>query len=295
MAPVTLVLIHGRAQGGKDPEKLKQNWLETLRFGLGRERSAILERVNVVFPFYGDTLDGFVQELGSDIPADILVRGDPPDMDEEYKAFHAKIAEEVKQGLSIGDSQVELYLTQEARERSALNWKWVQALLRAADAIPGVSARAIEGFTRDVYVYLSVSRIRDTINRIVDTAIPTSKAIVVAHSLGSVVAYDVFQKASRSFDIPLHVSVGSPLGVGPIRRVLAPLSFPRKVGSWYNAFDERDVVALHPLDSTTFDVKPPVENYTRVRNGTENAHGIAGYLNDPTVAARIYNAIAATL
>jgi hypothetical protein len=287
----TLVLVHGRAQQGKNPDDLKRIWLDTLRLGLGQEQSAILDKVHIVFPFYGDKLDGFVQEMGADIPADIIVRGDPAGIDDSYRAFHAEMVEQMQQDLGITDAQAELFIKSEVRERGVLNWEWVQALLRAADAIPGISAASIERFTRDVYIYLSVSRVRKTINAIVDAAIPPSRTVVIGHSLGSVVAYDVLRNAGRQFDVPLYVTVGSPLGVGPIRRTLEPLRFPPGVQSWYNAFDERDAVALHPLDSSTFPVNPPIESYTRVRNRTENAHGIIGYLNDPVVAKRIYDAL----
>jgi hypothetical protein len=87
------------------------------------------------------------------------------------------------------------------------------------------------------------------------------------------------------------MTLGSPLAVGPIRRTFAPLRHPENVVSWYNAFDERDAVALHPLDSVTFPVSPQIQNYRGVRNRTENAHGITGYLDDPVVAKRLYDAL----
>jgi hypothetical protein len=292
MSRSTLVLVHGRAQQGRDPEELKRVWLDTLRQGLGRERSTILANVEVRLPFYGDVLDGFVQGMNDSIPPDIIVRGDAPQADAEYKQFHADMVEEVRRGLALTEAQAELFMTDEVRQRGPLNWEWVQALLRAADAIPGVSAGAIERFTRDVFVYLSRSTVRKAVNQIVDADIPSGKTVIVGHSLGSVVAYDVLRSTTRQIEVPLYVTVGCPLGVGPIRRTLTPIGFPKSLRSWYNALDERDVVALHPLDAAAFPVDPPIENYTRVRNGTENAHGIAGYLNDPVVAKRIYDALA---
>ena len=291
MTHPTLVLVHGRAQQGRDPAELRRIWLDTLRLGLGRERSSILEQVKVTLPFYGDVLDGFVQAMQDQIPADIIVRGDPAGADSDYKSFHAEMVEEVRRGLGVTDAQAELFMADEVRERGPLNWEWVQALLRAADAIPGISAKAIEGFTRDVYVYLSRSVVRQAVNQIMEDAIPAGKTVVVGHSLGSVVAYDVLRNTTRQLDVPLFMTVGSPLGVGPIRRTMKPLRFPKNVVSWYNAFDERDAVALHALDAATFPVDPPIDNYTRVRNGTENAHGITGYLNDPVVAKRLYDAL----
>ena len=179
-------------------------------------------------PFYGDVLDGFVQGMQDSMPPDIIVRGEAPQADVEYKKFHTDVIEEVRRGLGVADAQAELFMLDEVRERGALNWEWVQALLRAADVIPGVSAGAIEHITRDVFAYLSRSKIRSAVNEIVEADIPSSKAVVVGHSLGSVVAYDVLRNARRKdFEIPLYITVGSPLAVGPIRRTLAPIRFRR--------------------------------------------------------------------
>jgi hypothetical protein len=56
---------------------------------------------------------------------------------------------------------------------------------------------------------------------------------------------------------------------------------PPNVSRWFNAMDERDVVALYPLTSENFNVDPPIENKTDVDNPTPNRHGISGYLGDP--------------
>jgi hypothetical protein len=53
------------------------------------------------------------------------------------------------------------------------------------------------------------------------------------------------------------------------------------------------VVALNPLDRANFPVTPEVENYSAVINTTDNRHGIAGYLDDPAVAARLLMALSA--
>ena len=58
--------------------------------------------------------------------------------------------------------------------------------------------------------------------------------------------------------------------------------------------DERDVVALYPLDPTHFPIAPsvpPINNKQDVDNNTENHHGITGYLSDPEVAQTIYAAL----
>jgi hypothetical protein len=64
-----------------------------------------------------------------------------------------------------------------------------------------------------------------------------------------------------------------------------------KKNGWFNAYDERDFVALHPLDKEHFNINPPIENKNNVDNHTPNRHGIVGYLNDVDVAKRIYDAL----
>jgi hypothetical protein len=40
-------------------------------------------------------------------------------------------------------------------------------------------------------------------------------------------------------------------------------------------------------------VNPAVENYGKVRNGTDNRHGIVGYLDDAEIAKHVLDALGA--
>lgn len=55
-----LVLVHGRAQGGKDPEKLQKDWMAALGKGMAKAGVALPDGVEATFPFYGDKLDEMV-------------------------------------------------------------------------------------------------------------------------------------------------------------------------------------------------------------------------------------------
>ena len=107
------------------------------------------------------------------------------------------------------------------------------------------------------------------------------------------------QGNGSGWKVPLLITVGSPLAITEVRstlRFLNPIRCPECVSAWFNAMDKRDVVALYPLDSTTFPLDPPmpaIENKTDVRNRTGNRHGIAGYLDDAEVARRIHQALTA--
>jgi len=75
---------------------------------------------------------------------------------------------------------------------------------------------------------------------------------------------------------------------------MATTRCPECVTAWFNAMDERDVVALYPLTPAFFPLapeQPAIANKTTVRNRTRNRHGIGGYLDDQEVARRIYDAL----
>jgi hypothetical protein len=80
---------------------------------------------------------------------------------------------------------------------------------------------------------------------------------------------------------------------GMSARNRSQIGFPASVKSWYNASDPKDVVALYPLDAANFPVSPAVENYAKVQNGTDNRHGIIGYLDDAEVAKHVLDALGA--
>jgi hypothetical protein len=292
-----LVLVHGRSQQGKVATDLKAEWVGALRNGL---RSAGLElpipESAIRFPYYGDTLDDLVKERST--VADVIVRGDGDGIGEEERAFLESVLRETVAAAGIDRTQVEAAFEQaEVEERGPQNGRWVHAALRALDLhVPGASASSIALATRDVYRYLRSVGIRDRIESGVREALrPDVPAVVVGHSLGTVVTYNLLRRDGdrEGWQVPLYVTLGSPLAVTAIRTMLVAREHPRCAGAWFNAMDPRDIVALHPLDATYFPVEPPIENKVDVVNDTPNRHGITGYLSDPEVARRIHDALVA--
>lgn len=287
MTKPVLVFVHGRSQGGKDPGALRKEWIDTLAAGLPADKARRLDEIEFRFPFYADVLDDLVAQA-ADFPPDVAVRGNPVGVDPEYVAFRLAIAEAAldKAGLTASLTGNAAYT-----ERGPLQWNWVQTVLQKLESVPGLSGQMLEQFTRDVFVYLKYPAVRAAINEVVAAELPASGPVfVIGHSLGSVVAYDVLRRAA-GIAVPLFTTVGSPLGVREIVARLRPLAYPGVAQKWFNAYDERDVVALRPLDAAYFAVDPAVENYGAVKNRTDNAHGIIGYLNDPVVAERIFGAV----
>ena len=280
-----LVMIHGRAQEGKNPVTLKKEWEDALQYGLARANATLPTGAVIELPFYGDKLDQLVRQTNTPLGGDANAKGTATDGE---PALRGEMLEQMAAAMGVTRADIEREYAGAAQEKGPANWNWVQAILQAMDRVPGVNSAAIDLFTRDVYVYLTYPGVRAQIDSIVAAAIGNEPCVVLAHSLGTVVAYNVLLKRASSPVVPQFVTVGSPLGINGIKRHLdSPLRSPSCVERWFNAYDDRDVVALAPLDAAHFDVAPPIENKNDVLNFTDNRHGIAGYLADPVVAATI--------
>jgi hypothetical protein len=298
-----LVFVHGRAQENKDSIALKAEWIEAFNEGLAKSNLRLpIPETDVRFPFYGDTLYDLVAGKNANEAATIIIRGQ--DSDAEEKKFLQSVMEEVRKKAGITDEEMVAIAGQQVVERGPLNWEWLQTVLKAIDRhVPFGSGGSIALATRDVYRYLRDGTIRQVIDSGVSSAItPGIETVVVSHSLGTVVAYNLLRQRGQAhgWKLPLFVTLGSPLGVTEIRKtvkaIAAPTQCPACAQAWFNAMDERDVVALYPLTAAQFPlnpVNPAIENKTNVRNKTENRHGIAGYLDDKEVARKIYDALVA--
>ena len=230
-------------------------------------------------------LEDLVRQLSTPLAIDGTARGTESDVE---KRLRGEILEDLAAAMGVTRADIEYELAGQPVPRGPENWGWVQAILRAVDRIPGVNSTAIDLFTRDVYVYLSYPGVRAKIDRFVAAAFGNEPCVVLAYSLGTIVAYNVLLSRPTAPPVVRFITVGSPLGIRGIKRHLAsPLRSPACVGNWFNAYDDRDVVALVALDAHSFDVSPPIQNKSDVLNFTDNRHGIAGYLADPVVAARI--------
>lgn len=291
-----LVFIHGRAQQNKDATALKKEWIASFREGLERNGLELpIPETDIRFPYYGDTLFQLAQGVDPATAAAIVVKGTGP-ADAAERKFMQDVIKEIAEKAGITEEEIEEEIPAEVVEKGPLNWPWVQGILKVIDRkVPFGSSASVALFTRDVYQYLTNTALREHINNGVRAAINSDEpTVVVSHSLGTVVAYSLVrgEAKARRWQIPTFITVGSPLGVTKIRQSLAPISALSGVETWFNAYDERDVVALYPLQKPHFDLSPfSIVNKRNVKNQTENRHGISGYLNDPEVAKRIYDAI----
>jgi hypothetical protein len=287
-----ILMVHGRAQAAFKPEDLVLTWTDTLKAGFVAAKQPWPSRVEIDFPYYATVLDAFAARAGLPTQADLVAKGAGGNA--AYEQFMQSALDQIKDEAAITDVEVQAHLDPTAPQQKGIqNRWWFQAIVRAIDARLGaVTNFTIEKALTDVFVYVTYPAVRKQINAIIEAKLTAEPTIVIGHSLGSVVAYDVIMKNRAQLDLVKFVTVGSPLGIRAISSKLGVLQNPAGANGWYNAYDERDVVALNPLDNRFFPVTPSIKNYNSVRNSTDNRHGIVGYLDDPDVAAHVAAALA---
>jgi len=288
-----LIFIHGRDQQGKDPDALKQIWVDSLSKGLKKSGSSISPDLDILFPFYGDMLAKYVQEAESPVLSSFNTKGAGVQANNDSElSYRYEILKELLKNAGIPESEVDNNYEGSIKEKGPLNWPWVHAILRTLDQTP-LGLDVIDRFTRDVYIYLVYRKsIRKNIDSEVLKAFPEKGEVtVVGHSLGSVVGYNVLMKLPPEVKVRSFITLGSPLGINAIHRQLDRIQNPPTVKTWFNALDPGDVVALRPLLKKPFDFLPTIVNKVDVDNFTDNQHGIEGYLQDPEVADKIWHAI----
>lgn len=291
-----VVCIHGIAQERKSSALLKDEWDTALREGL---REAELEwpaDMQTVYPFYGKVLAEKTAEVDRGEALGLIRRGSTPAQDQKKHDFYAEVLAEMANARAVPLDGLQ---AEDGRpvERGVLNWSWVQAVARKLNQVSAIADLSVDIFTRDVWVYLNHTSVHVPVDRIVAEALPTSEpCVVVAHSLGTVVSYNTLTAIARRDNAKAWITLGSPLGIEAIYKRLPNLvpkvarKSPLGVGTWYNARDPQDFVALNPIDQTVFMGDPLVEGSDHIVNATSNQHGIAGYLNDAQVARRIVQA-----
>ncbi len=287
-----LLFIHGRAQGGQDEATLKRIWEQALRVGVERAGKTLPPDLKIDFPFYGDALDTYTDQ--AELPADVLAKGDGES--EAIRDFVASVLDEMLQESDqLTEEDVERQLPPGApKEKGLLNSEWLHAIVKAIDSrFPELSEKGIEWLLRDVFLYVRVKFVQEGIDEIVEKTLTTEQTVIVGHSLGTVVGYNVIRNNRTNIGLEKYITLGSPLG---IKAIAATLGVPENTADegWYNAYDERDIVALNPLEAPYFGTDPAIDNNGNVDNTTPNRHGIVGYLQDPAVAGAIADALNAT-
>jgi pimeloyl-ACP methyl ester carboxylesterase len=225
-----IVCVHGIAQEYEAAETLLEVWAPALLGGIGLAGGR-LNREEVAIAFYGDLFrpSGKGDGIPSFVPGDIEAG-----LETELLATWA--------GVACGD------------EESGPSKGGAASLVRTLARTPyfgELGQRFVIWYLKQVRRYITDTDLRKRAHDAVLRALVDAEdaRVVVGHSLGSVVAYEVLvahpELAVRSF-----VTLGSPLGTPALGRqvippVVAPVApWPSAIKHWFNVADRADVVAL---------------------------------------------------
>ena len=117
--------------------------------------------------------------------------------------------------------------------------------------------------------------------------------VIVAHSQGSMVAYEVLRKMkSNAIEVPLFITIGSPLGLAEVQDVFKKwtgkkrLSAPACVQHWVNVADRLDPVAFDSNLRNDFSPKNFIANHSGFginEDSPRHPHSGTGYLSTEEV------------
>lgn len=312
-----LVFVHGIGKP-RDAAAELDGWLDALISGAGdaghsRRADALLrgEQVDVRFAYYTDlfaaegTRNGAAPDDENSAEAEALAGllldvldtrlADPQDGQEERVLRRAR-AQLAPEGQQQGLGSAVRRTLNAANTVLALpglrrfgGWASDRIMVRELGQVRRYLARQEQdgsGLSLD-------RRIRD---RVTAELHPTGPTVVVAHSLGTVVAFEALHDHPGT--VPLLITLGSPIGMRTaVRRRMRPqpLAVPASVGRWLNFWDRDDVIAGHPWleKSITANSASTSPVSRRIDSDGVWTHPALKYLAQPGVAGPVLEALEA--
>lgn len=326
-----LLLIHGRGQQTSLVDRnnpvaerahvsaMKQRWIDGLNAGSASIGISPLTEDpghRIYLPFYGNAL--------ADVIDAQIAAGQQPNLEMatgnvRARAVRDELILELADSMQFDPVRHLPQVSAEVRNHSVRAWQARQsgeefswnsllkvAVVRSALGFlarkTGAAELIIENTLTDVAFYLDSPVVRQVVQKIIardlDTAARNGPVIVVAHSLGTIVAYDALAQQRPDLDVPLMVTAGSPLGLPIVQRHLLGRNRPGEPSvpdddagkplPWLNVYDTNDVVAIvNPLNGLFIGGTIRDE---RTLNPSD-PHAIQEYLADPDVARPIRRAL----
>jgi hypothetical protein len=282
-----IVAVHGVGQQMKGANILRSTWLPALRDGLTLAGVSAFSEGDLTCAFYGDLFR----------PRGTKTRGSP-------RLVASDVATELELPLLLAfweeaaRIQPEVASPQDqVKARVPILTQRALHALSKSKFFSGLTERMIIGDLKQVSSYLHDESVRNAVHDRIADAITGDTRVLVGHSLGSVVAYEVLASGAYA-QVGTFVTLGSPLGIPNFvfdRLRPAPLDgcgvWPGKLQTWVNVADLGDVVALEKCLARRF-AGNVVD--VLVNNGAK-AHDIRPYLTafetGTAIAAGLHKAL----
>jgi hypothetical protein len=274
-----IVGIHGVGKAYLGAEQLKLQWLAALRDGLSEADGGRIEDHDFDMAFYGSVFRPAGARASG---APILHPGDLDDWEQQMLVTWWQEAAALSAGSAGGEGDEATDIQPPNFQGRARTPQAAQGALRQLAKSRFFKAFGSERMLlfglRQVRLFLYDAHIKGLILERVAQRITSDTKVVVAHSLGSLAAYEALC-ANPQWRIDTLLTVGSPLGISNlIFEALTPA--PRDgrgawpyVRRWVNIADQGDIVALQKDLAPRFG---PVED--RLVDNGWRAHEASRYL-----------------
>lgn len=261
----TIVYIHG--VGGVTPV---EDWLDPLNASLAQAGYSAID------PAWDDVVAVTYQSLVASVDKETKQQGRKvPDPAETWRRTKADDAAD--QAFALRQEAQRAHVAQWAHERRGISPGLVPVGVSSAVAATVARVKLVEAGNYASHKALRAQVIADVLAQIP----PARSIIIVAHSLGSVIAADLLTRLPEETHVELLLTLGSPL-VGDMWKHNRPLAqhFPHdRVGSWVNLYDPLDPVTHHRGIARRFPMALDVPVNIRAHSVRGYAgHGIVGEL-----------------
>lgn len=277
-----VLAVHGIAQQFKGPEMLSKDWGPALRDGV--KLAGYDGTFDFDMAFYGNLF----RRPG------VMATGFPKRDVEDLSPYEGELLVELWKQAAAEDSSIPPPDAKTMFSARDLVRRAFNALSRVRLAVDLGDNTVIPWFVNQVYQYFHEPEIRAEAQRRVAALVREDTRVIVAHSLGSVVAYEALC-AHPEWPVKTFVTIGSPLGIPNLvfeRLTPAPRSgagvWPGGVVHWTNVSAKGDFVAVQRRLANCFG--SPLEDVA-VDNGGDT-HGACRYLTSTAVGAAIARELA---
>ncbi|MEU6485873.1 hypothetical protein [Streptomyces sp. NPDC046887] len=273
-----VVFVHGVGRQYLSEDSLARDTVPELLGGIRLAGGPVPEPSDVAVAFYGDLFRPSGTRAGPEPDYDAADIED----DDEFALLMAWWAEAAR-------TDPDVPAPDEPGTRGpagytlsrALRLRTVRAALDAltgARCLRGVLDRTLIGDLKQVTAYFRDEDVRKAARARVAAHIGPETRVVVAHSLGTVIAYEALCETSYGDgEVRAFVTLGSPLGMGALvhDRLRPPPedrvgAWPEPVRDWTNIAEETDIVAvvkeLRPLFGPERITDLPVHNGARMHD-----------------------------
>ncbi len=289
-----IIFIHGMNQQDYTADSLKEYWTSILAQGIDelclKDKFCLrirVEQLNIELPFYGDLITK--HQLSNNFDFDTF-------LPKSVLNFHWNHSEALQPEPQIVDTELpelpiftpkkilslktRLYFASQIAKDLAL-----KEFFTILNSFPKLQQSLIHKFLIETYMYLNCPEFMQEVNqRILASLDEHEEHIIVSHSLGTVIAYNLLQQLDPKFCIQRFITLGSPLAFRMVQsKVIQPIIHPKGLhGNWYNFYSDDDFLTAFPLMQPPFNFRPSIRN-KKISTFTTMPHKIIGYLQHPAV------------